>query len=95
MNLLYSVLSPTSSFDIPHSVLKKLQGKIVQSSLYLRTLGYTTYPDNERYYKELFETLTQWYTVVKHEIEHHPGFPRSESANYWDSLFILTELLDD
>lgn len=47
------------------------------------------YPNNEIYYEKLFEKLSQWYTVAKHEITQHPGIGGPLGLNYWDSLLIL------
>lgn len=47
------------------------------------------YPNNERYYSELFKKLSQWYVIAKHTIEEHGGMPTHLRMNYWDSLFIL------
>ncbi len=49
------------------------------------------YPDNERYYRELFETLTQWYDIAQHNLHKAPWVPPQYSVNYWDSLFVLKE----
>ncbi len=49
------------------------------------------YPNNERYYAELFETLEKWYTIVQHKWHQQGCVPERFSWNYWDSLFILKE----
>ena len=47
------------------------------------------YPNNEEYYGELFNKLSPWYKVVKHDIERHPGLAPPHCFNYWDSLLVL------
>ena len=46
------------------------------------------YPNNEKYYNEIFETNKNKYNFIKHEITDHPGFPLGLGRNYWDSLFV-------
>lgn len=47
------------------------------------------YPNNNIYYEKLFDKLTKWYSIVKHEITQHPGIGGTSGLNYWDSLLIL------
>ena len=47
------------------------------------------YPDNEKYYRELFERISDNVNIVKHELTDHEGFPQGMGRNYWDSLFTL------
>lgn len=46
------------------------------------------YPNNEKYYQELFSDKLSNFKIVTHEITDHPGFPLGYGRNYWDSLFI-------
>jgi FkbM family methyltransferase len=46
------------------------------------------YPDNERYYSELFNKIGDKIDIIKHELTDHPGFGGTSGRNYWDSLFI-------
>lgn len=46
------------------------------------------YPDNEKYYKELFEHFSSMYDITRHVIEKHPGLDGEKAYNYWDSLFV-------
>lgn len=46
------------------------------------------YPDNERYYAELFEKNSDKINIAKHELTDHEGFPFGMGRNYWDSLFL-------
>jgi FkbM family methyltransferase len=46
-------------------------------------------PDRERYYREMFPHIKKWYAVVRHKLDD----PFKAGLNYWDSLFILRELL--
>lgn len=47
------------------------------------------YPDNELYYQKLFEKLSRWYKISKHNVEKHPGLSPPYCYNYWDSLLTL------
>jgi FkbM family methyltransferase len=46
------------------------------------------YPDNDKYYTELFKKFEDKMTIIKHELTDHPGFGGTAGRNYWDSLFI-------
>jgi FkbM family methyltransferase len=46
------------------------------------------YPNNEEYYRGIFENNKHKYNFIRHEITDHPGFPFGMGRNYWDSLFV-------
>jgi FkbM family methyltransferase len=46
------------------------------------------YPDNEKYYDEVFIKIKD-IKYIKHEITDHPGFPNGMGKNYWDTLIVL------
>jgi FkbM family methyltransferase len=46
------------------------------------------YPNNEKYYQELFSDKLSNFKIATHELTDHPGFPFGYGRNYWDSLFI-------
>jgi len=46
------------------------------------------YPDNEKYYRELFDSIKN-VKHIKHEITDHAGFPSGMGRNYWDSLIVM------
>jgi len=50
------------------------------------------YPNNEKYYQDLFSEMSKYCDVAKHELTDHPGFPMGYGRNYWDSLFIRKKL---
>jgi FkbM family methyltransferase len=46
------------------------------------------YPDNEKYYSEVFNKIKN-IKYIKHEITDHLGFPNGMGRNYWDTLIVL------
>ena len=46
------------------------------------------YPDNEKYYRELFDSIKN-IKHIKHEMTDHAGFPSGMGRNYWDSLIVM------
>lgn len=49
------------------------------------------YPDNEIYFRQLFEKLKEYCDIIQHNLTDHPGFMLGKGRNYWDSLFTLKE----
>jgi len=46
------------------------------------------YPNNNKYYENLFDKIGDKFNVIKHDLTDHPGFPVGQGLNYWDSLFV-------
>jgi FkbM family methyltransferase len=46
------------------------------------------YPNNNKYYENLFDKIGDKFNLIKHDLTDHPGFPVGQGLNYWDSLFV-------
>ena len=46
------------------------------------------FPNNEKFYSDIFEKMNIYCDIIQHEPTDHPGFPKGMGRNYWDSLFV-------